>query len=486
MCKKALDTMATGEGTLSGEESDDELADLSQIFMVPHGGSPQDDGSMQSKGSHQQSLSAILRVLQLKVVGLSREITKTKKRMIKEEQARATFGKTTKHLQLSAPQLEQIEAMVRDGKNEQIVNFEQAMFLVQMMLSLRTDNTKLRLKVREQDIRIKHMETQMPGLAQKADQMSRPENNPEDTTQIRNGVSCEIDDENQSYDSEDDDNVPGLGNSNSMLAQIMAIETADSAKKLGLSMKNQPLKPLVAKKNFRKSIEEKKDEKKRTDLLEIVQEANKDKDKPHEQVVKEVNQRKRQKLENQQLLHLLKESMQKLTVENHVDQEGYLLNAKDRVLRNAETTELAEDFNSEFSQADKLEATFNAVQDKFDILERLDKHGDVNDPTYLRSELQRHSFLLAHEKVGSDRRSQKLKHLYKLNKKSISEVESLNMQVKDLQTKLTQAQSRLYDIASESEPDDYDDDFDQTAATLTETKEPTDMSTKFVEKPQAN
>lgn len=178
--------------------------------------------------------------------------------------------------------------------------------------------------------------------------------------------------------------------------------------------------------------------------------------------------------------------MQKLTLENHVDQEGYLLNAKDRVLRNVDTTELKEDLASEFSQADKLEATFNAVQDKFDILEKLDKHGDVNDPTYLRSELQRQSFLLAHEKVGSDRRSQKLKHLYKLNKKSISQVESLNQQVRDLQTKLTQAQSRLYDIASESEPDDFDDDCNddhQTAPTVSTD----DLFSKVaVEKPQAN
>ena len=48
------------------------------------------------------------------------------------------------------------------------------------------------------------------------------------------------------------------------------------------------------------------------------------------------------------------------------------------------------------AQADKLEATYKAMQDKFDILERLERHGDINDPVFLRAELQRNSFLLAH------------------------------------------------------------------------------------------
>ena len=42
------------------------------------------------------------------------------------------------------------------------------------------------------------------------------------------------------------------------------------------------------------------------------------------------------------------------------------------------------------------EGKTEAMQDKFDILERLERHGDINDPVFLRAELQRNSFLLAH------------------------------------------------------------------------------------------
>ena len=42
------------------------------------------------------------------------------------------------------------------------------------------------------------------------------------------------------------------------------------------------------------------------------------------------------------------------------------------------------------------EGKTKAMQDKFDILERLERHGDINDPVFLRAELQRNSFLLAH------------------------------------------------------------------------------------------
>jgi hypothetical protein len=34
-----------------------------------------------------------------------------------------------------------------------------------------------------------------------------------------------------------------------------------------------------------------------------------------------------------------------------------------------------------------MEATFKAVQDKFDIIEHLELYGDINDPAFLRAEL---------------------------------------------------------------------------------------------------
>jgi len=53
------------------------------------------------------------------------------------------------------------------------------MQLVQMMAQLKTENMKLKLKCREQDIRISHMESQMPGLTKQADDSRRPEATPE-------------------------------------------------------------------------------------------------------------------------------------------------------------------------------------------------------------------------------------------------------------------------------------------------------------------
>ena len=75
---------------------------------------------------------------------------------------------------------------------------------------------------------------------------------------------------------------------------------------------------------------------------------------------------------------------------------------------------LKENVQSEgLDHAEQLEATFKAVQDKFDVMEHLERHGDINDPAYLRSELQRNSFMLAHEKVTNTRREKKLSQLQK-------------------------------------------------------------------------
>jgi len=71
-------------------------------------------------------------------------------------------------------------------------------------------------------------------------------------------------------------------------------------------------------------------------------------------------------------------------------------------------SEDSDDNLSCLAQADKLEATFQAVQDKFDVMTKLEMHGDINDPVYLRSELHRNSFILAHERVKNKRKSEKL------------------------------------------------------------------------------
>ena len=113
---------------------------------------------------------------------------------------------------------------------------------------------------------------------------------------------------------------------------------------------------------------------------------------------------------------------------------------------------------SSIEQADKIETIFKAVQGKFDILEHLDRHGDVNDPVFLRAELQRNSFLLAHERISSDRRSVKFNQLVDAQKKKRGETQSLVAQVKDLTERLKYVQSQLYDIVSEPDSSSFDSD----------------------------
>ena len=63
-----------------------------------------------------------------------------------------------------------------------------------MLAQYKTENTKLRLRVREQDIRIKHMESQLPEVyKRKVIEMSRPEATPEEIGRIHNGMSVSLD-----------------------------------------------------------------------------------------------------------------------------------------------------------------------------------------------------------------------------------------------------------------------------------------------------
>ena len=58
--------------------------------------------------------------------------------------------------------------------------------------------------------------------------------------------------------------------------------------------------------------------------------------------------------------------------------------------------------------ADRIETLFKTNQAKFDILEQLDRFGDVNDPIFLRGELERNSFLLAHERIDNEKRTKRV------------------------------------------------------------------------------
>ena len=95
------------------------------------------------------------------------------------------------------------------------------------------------------------------------------------------------------------------------------------------------------------------------------------------------------------------------------------------------------------------------MQGKLDILEHLDRQGDINDPVFLREELQRISFLLDHERMESDRRTIKVHQLLENQEKIQNDSQILTAQVKDLTERLNYAQEQLYDIKSNnSESDD--------------------------------
>ena len=54
--------------------------------------------------------------------------------------------------------------------------------------------------------------------------------------------------------------------------------------------------------------------------------------------------------------------------------------------------------------ANDLELTYKSIEAEFDILEQLERHGDINDPVYLRAELKKNSYILAQERIEKARR----------------------------------------------------------------------------------
>lgn len=63
------------------------------------------------------------------------------------------------------------------------------------------------------------------------------------------------------------------------------------------------------------------------------------------------------------MIHLLTDSLRRIPLENHVDEDGHLVSSVDGAAALSDST-LAGDI-----KAKKIEATFKAVQDKFDIIE---------------------------------------------------------------------------------------------------------------------
>ena len=88
-------------------------------------------------------------------------------------------------------------------------------------------------------------------------------------------------------------------------------------------------------------------------MLEVIQEVEKDRSKPAEVALMEVKERKRERMENQQLLKLLTDSLRRLPIGNHVSDDG----TSDKVSGPGSIS----DTLSNSAQIDQLEATFKAV-----------------------------------------------------------------------------------------------------------------------------
>ena len=196
-----------------------------------------------------------------------------------------------------------------------MVSVEQGLLLIQMLAQYKTENTKLRLRVREQEIQIRHMESVMvPKVVEKVVKMSpRPEATPEKVI-INNTQS--------SLSSQDNKGVHKqlYPDGHDMLEQIMAVESMEFRHKMGKSMRQKPLAPLIYANNQldtktrRSSVKEFKGPSKKCELLEVIQEMQTDNSDRPRNNSEGILDKKQEKLEDEQLLTLLTESLKKLPI----------------------------------------------------------------------------------------------------------------------------------------------------------------------------
>ena len=63
---------------------------------------------------------------------------------------------------------------------------------------------------------------------------------------------------------------------------------------------------------------------KKGELIDAIQEAERHQSREKIEILQKARQRKREKLENEQLLNLLTDSLRKIPLSNHIDQDGNL------------------------------------------------------------------------------------------------------------------------------------------------------------------
>ena len=129
-----------------------------------------------------------------------------------------------------------------------------------------------------------------------------------------------------------------------IMEQIFAIEANESSKMAASSRVYNRAKPMVENKsNHRISIEEKKVEEKKGAVLEVIKEIENQQDKarPIVSALQKIQERKYEKLENEQLLNLLTKSFSKLSVSNHVDDEGFVIEEESEDAQSVKGQEIA-------------------------------------------------------------------------------------------------------------------------------------------------
>ena len=318
---KNLDILATNEDS-SGDEDVDGGAGIDKIFKA-----------ISEKNLSQCTVPTLMRLLHTQINCIASDITRIKK-CAASEKCNAELLKAEK-IKRANVYKKDIERVSKEGMQAQIVSLEQALLLVSTLAHYKAENMILRQQFKEMQNQIQLIEMQrVTEVKQMMD--LRPENTPEDEddddrreVKIQNGMSITLD--NEDFDFMDKNLGRGsmtsiAGGKRDILDEIFAIEAVETATKLQASHRQKLLEPLDVKKikQHRKSIEEKKGAERKDAILEVIQEVEQDRSKPVEVIMNDIQQRKYEKLENEQLLNLLTASLKKIpsVKHHHIDDEG--------------------------------------------------------------------------------------------------------------------------------------------------------------------
>ena len=113
--------------------------------------------------------------------------------------------------------------------------------------------------------------------------------------------------------------------------------------------------------------------------------------------------------------------------------------------------DLADDIN-DLNASDKQNLTFEKMKARFDVIQELEKLGNLNDLSVLRKEIQRHAYLLATKLYENKRASFRIQQSQSFQIRLKNEIQLLKQTNKAINQSLEDQQTRMYDI----DYDDYD------------------------------